>query len=359
MMSDGIQTRKTDHLRIAVSGRGAFERTTTLLDEVTLVHQALPEMALDEVDLSVEIFGRTLRAPLLIGAMTGGTQAAERLNADLASVAEELGVGLCLGSQRVMEEHPESAAGFAVRDLAPNTLIIGNLGLVQARQLGPEAVGELSRSVSADAMALHLNPAQELTQAEGDRDFRGGVETLCELRRALDVPLMVKETGCGLSREAGEAISAAGVEAVEVGGAGGTSWVRVESERDESRRWLGDVFSEWGVPTAASLVLLEGLPLTLIAGGGLRDSIDLARSLALGACACSVAQPVLSAYHHGGPKGARLYLSRLIDGLRTACLLTGCRRVTDLASTPRIVGPQLERWLCLARGNQPAATGVR
>jgi isopentenyl-diphosphate Delta-isomerase len=347
-MGDDIQARKDAHLEITASGRGAFTATSTLLEEVRLVHQALPELALEEIDLRIELFGRRLKAPLLVGAMTGGTETAATVNRELAAVAEDLGIGFCLGSQRVMAERPEAARSFRIRDAAPGVLLVGNLGLVQARDLGPEVVAELVASVGADAMAVHLNPAQELTQTHGDRDFRGCLDALRILGRTLSVPLLVKETGCGISREAGRALVEAGVGHVEVSGAGGTSWVRVEAAREPERAWVEALLGEWGIPTAASLLLLEDLPLVRIAGGGLRDALDVARAIALGASACAVAQPVLVAHREGGADGARRYLEGLIDGLRALCLLTGCRTVHDLWQAPRMLGPSLSAWRAAA-----------
>ncbi len=352
-MTTGIMKRKEAHLEIAASGQGAFQRTTTLLEEVHLVHQALSELCLDEIDLSVDILGRRLSAPLLIGAMTGGTSEAARINEDLAHVAADLGIGFCLGSQRVMEEPEGSSAGFRLRDDLKGLLLIGNIGLVQARQLGTASVLELAEAAGADAMALHLNPAQELVQAGGDRDFRGCLGALEELVVELPIPVIVKETGCGISMEVGEAIARAGAACIEVAGAGGTSWVRVEAMREGSNRVLGELLSEWGVPTGASLLALRDLPLTLIAGGGLRTALDLAAAMALGAKVCAIAQPVLAAYQTGGAEGARRYLSELIEGLRAVCMLTGSRSAADLAHARRVIGPTLERW---KEATRPRAT---
>lgn len=350
-VSDDIQARKEAHLTLAASGRGAFQEKTTLLEEVELVHQALPELALSEIDLSVDWLDRTLKAPILIGAMTGGTQTAAQTNRDLAAVAQELGLGFCLGSQRIMAENPATSPTFMVREVAPSVPILGNLGLMQAAKLGPKKVLRLSREVDADGMVFHLNPAQELTQSGGDRDFRGLCDALGELVRELDVPVVVKETGAGISAECGLRLRDAGVELVEVGGAGGTSWVRIEALRDPDMAWMGDIFGDWGIPTAASLVLLRKLPLGLIAGGGLRTAMDVGRSIALGARVCAVAQPVLAAYREFGREGARLYLLNLMEGLRAICLLTGARKVHDLWHVPRVLGPQLSGWW-LAEGGR-------
>ncbi len=347
-MSDDIHNRKKSHIEIASSERGRFARTTTLLDEVTLVHQGLPELSLDEIDTSIELFGRRLSAPLMIGAMTGGTNEAARINKDLAGLASSLGIGFCLGSQRIMVERPETESSFQVRDVAPNALIVGNIGVVQARAMDPVQVSRLVDAVGADAMAVHVNPAHELIQADGDRDFRGCVDTTGELASILPVPVIVKETGCGLSRQAAEALVGRGVLHVEVGGAGGTSWVKVEKERQTAQgkhtEKIGDVLGEWGIPTAASLSLLSDLPLTMIAGGGIRDGLDMARAVSLGATACAVAQPVLAAYRDGGVAGVRSLLEEMIGAFRAICLLTGSANSGALRDATRIIGPNLERW---------------
>ncbi len=342
--------RKDAHLEIAASGEGRFRSTTTLLEEVQLVHQALPERDLGAIDLTTEVLGRTLKAPLLLGAMTGGTKTAGEMNRALARVAQATGVGLCLGSQRPMLEDPGRADTYTVRALCPDVLLVANLGALQAARAEVDAVAELVARVEADALMLHLNPAQELLQPEGDRDFRGVLAGIERLVRALPVPVAVKETGCGLSRQAGRALRRAGVTWVEVAGAGGTSWPRVEARRTPERAHLIESLGEWGIPTAASLLLLEDLGLERIAGGGIRSALDVARALALGARACSVAQPALVALREGGPGGLQAWIEGLCEGLRALCLLTGAERPDDLWGVPRVLGPRLSAWQRLTEG---------
>ncbi|HEX5062032.1 MAG TPA: type 2 isopentenyl-diphosphate Delta-isomerase, partial [Kofleriaceae bacterium] len=225
-----IAKRKADHLEVAASGRADFARST-LLEQVHLVHQALPELALDDIELATELCGKQLRAPLVITGMTGGTAEASVVNKDLARAAQKAGVALGLGSQRAMAEHPELAASYQVRDVAPDVVLFGNVGAVQAKALGAARVVELAKSIGADALCIHLNPGQELIQENGDRDFRGLVDAIARVVDTGALPVIVKETGCGLSPQAARALVGAGIHTVDTAGAGGTSWVAVEAVR--------------------------------------------------------------------------------------------------------------------------------
>jgi isopentenyl-diphosphate delta-isomerase len=211
--------------------RSSFATKGTLLDQVQLVHQAIPEHHYDEIDLSTPLLGKVLKAPLVISAMTGGTDEAQAINRDLARAAETLGLGFGLGSQRAMLVRPETTRTFLVREHAPTALVLGNLGLVQAQRMSTDEVRMLCQTVGADALCIHLATAMELVQPGGDRDFRGGLETLRRLHHELGIPIVVKETGCGLSRQVGLMVRRVGITAVDVSGAGGTSWVGVETHR--------------------------------------------------------------------------------------------------------------------------------
>jgi isopentenyl-diphosphate Delta-isomerase len=209
----------------------------------------------------------------------------------------------------------------------------------------------LVRAVGADALCVHLNPAQELIQPGGDRDFRGGVDTIARLVRELGVPLVVKETGCGLSRRVGERLARAGVRTVDISGAGGTSWVKVEALRASAdERELGALFADWGIPTAASLLALRGLGLEPIASGGIRTGLDAAKAIALGARAVGVALPVFRAYRLGGRGAAGEFIARLTAGLRTAMVLTGARDVDALGRVPVVLGSRLREWVIAGGG---------
>jgi isopentenyl-diphosphate delta-isomerase len=345
-LAEPISERKRAHLDLCEQERVEYTGKTTLFEEVELVHDALPELAVDEIDTSVELLGKRLRAPLLITGMTGGTAEAAAINKALARVAEEHGIAFGLGSQRAMQRRPELAYTFAVRRHAPTALVLANLGLVQAAALGTAEVAALARAVGADAVCLHLNPAQELIQPGGDRDFRGGLATIRRLVRELPLPVVVKETGCGISRQVGERLAAAGVRTVDVAGAGGTSWVRVEGLRaPRAARALAEVFADWGIPTAAALLGLRGTGLELIASGGIRTGLDVAKAIALGARAAGVALPVFRAYREGGAAAAARFVEGLVAGLETAMVLTGARDLAALARTPVVLGRRLRDWV--------------
>ena len=340
-----ISQRKKDHLALCAGDNVAFRQKTTLLEEVDLVHCALPEMHADEVDSSVEFVGKRLEAPVVIAAMTGGTDEAAKINKDLAVVAEELGLAIGLGSQRAMFERPDTTWTFQVRDEAPKVPLFGNLGLVQARVMSTQQIADLCGEVGADALCVHLNPAMEIVQPGGDRDFRGGIDVFRRLIEELNLPIIAKETGSGLSRGVGSSLKSAGVEYVDISGAGGTSWVAVEAHRAESdQKALAEELWDWGLPTAASLVQLRGLGLQSIATGGLRTGSDVARAIALGASAGGLAAPVLKAYRADGREGAKRFLEGVIRTIRAIMLLTGSRTITELQRAPTIIGPRLKQW---------------
>jgi isopentenyl-diphosphate delta-isomerase len=343
-----ISRRKDDHLDLATSGDVGFKQTTTLFEHVRLVHDALPELSVDELDTSVELMGKRLRAPILIAGMTGGSDRAERINKELAAIAEARGYAFGLGSQRAMHKHPGKSSTYAVREVAPTTLLLGNLGIVQAAQMSNEDVQKLVDGVGADALCVHLNPAMELVQDEGDRDFRGGLATL-ERFLKLGLRVVVKETGCGLSGSVARRVRALGVEYVDVSGAGGTSWVAVETHRaSEKLRPLGQAFWEWGIPTAASVALCAPHGFRgIFATGGISSGLEIAKAIALGASAGGIARKALQALETGGTEGANTFFDRIEAELRAAMLLTGSRNLKALSKAPRMITGELAEWLKL------------
>src|SRR5690606_28568835 len=293
------------------------------------------------------ILGKTLRAPILIAAMTGGTERARRINKELAQIAEERGYAFGLGSQRAMQKNPEAVASYAVRDVAPTALILGNVGVVQAREASTDELEALVGQVGADALCVHLNPAMELIQSDGDRDFSRGLDTMARLCDQLSVPVVAKETGCGLSPDVLQRLKSAGVVHVDVSGAGGTSWVGVETRRaDASRRGLGEAFWEWGIPTAASVAYAARTGFeTVFATGGIGSGLDIAKAMALGANAGGIARQVLIALESGGRQGALDMLTGIEPEIRSAMLLTGRQTCAALRSASRIITGELKEWL--------------
>ena len=340
-----ISVRKADHLDLCTDGDVAFRTKTNLFEQVGLVHDALPELATDEVDLTTEFAGKTLKAPVFIAAMTGGVDRADTINRDLASVAEERGIGFAFGSQRPLLTKG-IRAGYEVRDEAPNALVLGNIGIVQAATTSSEQLAELVATCGADALVVHLNPAMEVVQPEGDNDFRGGLDTIARLVEDLPCPLVVKETGCGLSRHVGERIRALGVKWVDTSGAGGTSWVAVEANRATGmQKLLGEAFWDWGIPTAASVAQLSGLGLGICATGGIQNGVQITQALALGASCGGIARVFLQAHAAGGRDAVRDTAQRVIDEIRVAMLLCGARNAAELREKPLVLGPALSRWV--------------
>lgn len=320
-----IQSRKRKHLQVCLSERVEYQSLTTGLGRYRLRYRALPELALEEVDLSTRFLGKGLKAPFLIGAMTGGEENGARINRTLAEAAEHLGLGMMLGSQRVMLEKPQSLASFQVRGVAPSTLLVGNLGLVQLNKgYGLEQLRQAVSQVGADALALHINPLQEATQG-GDTDFRGLLGKLRTLLPEVPFPVMLKEVGHGIGKEVAEELRDLPIAALDVAGAGGTCWAKVEE-------WVrfGEVLHpelvEIGIPTAQALLesrgVLPGIP--LVASGGMRSGTDAAKALALGAQVVAVARPLLEPALEG--TGAVIaWLENFLWELRVALYAIGAR----------------------------------
>jgi len=337
-----------DQLELCATKDVGFSAKTTLLEQVELIHQALPELELDEIQTATQLLGKPLRAPIVIAAMTGGTAQAEALNRELASIAESRGYGFGLGSQRPMLQgrHEQS---YMVRSVAPNCLLLGNLSGVQARDISTDQVAELVAKVGADGLCVHLNPAMELIQPEGDRDFGGVAAALARLSQELPFPVVAKETGCGIGWPTAKKLAELGVRHVDVSGAGGTSWIGVETLRtDGATRQVGETLRDWGVPTAASIgyaVAAQPAFETVIATGGMATGLDIARAIALGADAAGFARPVLKAHRRGGRQGVEAFFLRLEAELRAVMLLVGAANVAELKKAPKLVGPELDRWL--------------
>ena len=294
-----IGTRKADHIRINLE-EDVRSGLTTGLERFRFIHQALPELDLEAVDPGVALFGRRLQAPLLISSMTGGTEQAGTINRTLAEAAQACGIAMGVGSQRAALEQPELAGSFQVRSLAPDILLLANLGAVQLNYgYGVAHCVQAVEMIQADALILHFNALQEAVQPEGETRFAGLLRQIEQVCRALPVPVVAKEVGWGFSKEDARRLAEAGVAAIDVAGAGGTSWSQVEMHRasDESQRRLAAAFIDWGIPTSQAILnVRQAAPeLLVFASGGLRNGVEIAKCLALGASLGGMAGPYLKA----------------------------------------------------------------
>ncbi|MHC5746406.1 MAG: type 2 isopentenyl-diphosphate Delta-isomerase [Nostoc sp.] len=299
-ISAQTQNRKADHIRICLEEDVQCDQITNGLERYRFTHCCLPELNHDDIDISTTFLGKKLDAPLLISSMTGGTEQAAIINQRLAKVAQHYKIAMGVGSQRVAVEKPQVADTFAVRKYAPDVLLFANLGAVQLNyKYGLDECLRVVDILEADALILHINPLQECIQPKGDTNFRGLIDKISILCSKLPVPVIAKEVGNGISAAIAQKLLAAGVAAIDVAGAGGTSWAKVESERAESplQRRLGRTFADWGLPTAECITTIRTIAkdVPLIASGGLRHGLDVATAIALGADIAGLAMPFLQA----------------------------------------------------------------
>lgn len=335
------KARKADHIRINLEENVQFPRLSTGLERFRFVHEALPELDMTQIDLSVDLFGHAVRAPLLISSMTGGTEAAERINLNLAIGAQARGIAMGVGSQRTGLEVDGTAGSFRVRSVAPDILLFANLGAGQLNK--GYTVDHCRRAVDmieADALILHLNPLQEAVQADGDWNWAGLLGKIGQVCAAVGVPVVAKEVGWGINGRLARRLADVGVAAIDVAGSGGTSWTEVEYHRapTERLRRITRTFADWGIPTADSLIQVrQAAPeLPAIASGGIRDGIDVAKCVALGATLVGLASPFLRAATVSDEAVVDA-IDLLADELRIAMFCTGAGDVTALREPGRLV----------------------
>ena len=332
-----ISARKSDHIRINLE-QNVQSGLTSGLERYRFIHQALPELNLEEVDLSQTIFGKILRAPVLISSMTGGTAEAATINRVLAEAAQATGIAMGVGSQRAAIEHPELASSFQIRPAAPDILLFANLGAVQLNyRYGVDECRRAVDMIQADALILHLNALQEAVQPEGDTRFAGLVDRIEAVCRTLPVPVIAKEVGWGFSEQDARRLANAGVAAIDVAGAGGTSWTQVEMHRaqNESQARLAAAFVDWGAPTAEAILnVRRAVPtLMVIASGGLRSGVDIAKCIALGANVGGMAGPFLKAAVRS-PDAVIQTIHEIRREIQTAMFAAGAGNIDQLKSTP-------------------------
>jgi isopentenyl-diphosphate delta-isomerase len=328
--------RKAEHIRLALEQR--MQLGVNYFDEYRFGHMALPEIDFDDIDLAVEFLVRRLAAPLLISSMTGGTEAAGLINRNLAAGAERTRIAVGIGSQRKALEDPAKADTFKVREVAPSVPLLANLGAVQLNYgLGIRECRQAVEMIGADALILHLNPLQEAIQPEGQRNFAGLLPKMGEIARALPVPVIAKEIGCGISAATARALAGQGIRIIDTAGVGGTSWARIEAQRAGDLD-LGEVFAGWGIPTPLSIQEVRsastsvddgGGGITVIASGGIRNGLDAAKALALGADLVGMAFPFLQAATES-PEKVVAKVERIVLELKICMFCLGVKTVAEL-----------------------------
>jgi isopentenyl-diphosphate delta-isomerase len=352
--------RKIEHIEICLDQEVQCQRPT-MFEDIDFIHNALPEINKDHIDLSINFFGLRADAPLVIAAMTGGHPKTKSMNQRLASAAEELGLPIGVGSQRAAVEDPSLADTFTVvREAAPSVPVIANIGATHV-EAAPEAVS----MIDADILAIHLNPLQEAIQPEGNCNSEGTLESIAAIVDLVDIPVIIKETGAGISSDVAKSLEEVGVAGIDVGGVGGTSWAAVEyfraqKEDDDLKAQLGLEFWDWGIPTALSVIMvLDSTNLDVIATGGVRNGLDIAKALALGATAAGIAHPLLRQAVYGSSLDVVVELERFIEGLRVAMYLTGSQKVEDLSSKQLILSGKLVQSLkSLGIDYQKVSSGI-
>jgi len=351
-LSRGLEERKIDGVRIPLEKDVQARDVTTLFEDVVLIHNALPELSFSEIDTSTNFLNHKFSAPILIDAMTGGVREAEVINGNLAAAAEELGLGMCVGSQRAGLESEKLASTYSIaRRNAPNAFIAGNIGAAQlAKGFTVDDAKRLVEMIRADALAVHLNPLQELIQPEGEPEFKGVLSKIRELVLGVGVPVIVKETGAGISKEVAVKLEVSGVSAVNISGAGGTSWAAVEHYRAEKRgdlakAGLGRLLWDWGIPTAASLIeVRRAVKIPVVASGGIRSGLDVAKSIVLGANLVGVAYPLLAEAVKSKEAVVGL-IRRMMLELKSTMFLVGAASIGELSKARYIVKGELAEWV--------------
>jgi isopentenyl-diphosphate delta-isomerase len=343
--------RKIDHIRLAIE-KPVESETDPGFKDVRLIHVGLPEMDLNDVDMSTTFLGRRLKAPLIIEPITGGVSEAAEINRNLAEAAEEAEVAIGVGSQRAALEDEDVAETYTVvREVASSVPVLANIGCPQL--LSDEAEEHVKKVVDmlkADALMIHLNPLQEAIQPEGETCFRGVLRRMAEIVKTLPVPVIVKETGSGISREVAGSLKSIGVSIIDVAGLGGTNWAAVEhyralEARNLQKARLGQSFRDWGIPTVASLLEVLSIPgIQVIASGGVRTGIDVAKAIALGAELAGLARPLLKPAVESG-EAVKKALMTVVEELKVSMFLTGSPNIKTLKRAPLIITGETYEWV--------------
>jgi isopentenyl-diphosphate delta-isomerase len=331
--------RKLEHLLLCANCDVEYKKSTGF-EDIELIHKALPEVNKEEIDISAKLFGKKMDAPLIISAITGGHPAATKVNRELAKAVDKKNIGMGVGSQRAAVENPELVSTYSVvRENAPDAVVIGNIGAPQI-QYAEQAAG----MIKADALAIHLNTLQEAIQPEGDIDARGYISSIEKASELIDMPIIAKETGAGISKEDAVTLEKAGVSAIDVAGSGGTSWAAVETYRAKDS-YMGNLYWDWGIPTAVSTIeVCEAVNLPVISSGGIRNGLEAAKALALGAEAVGIALPLLKDAYMGHEAVIKR-IEQFKESLKVAMFLVGASNIKELRKSNLVIRGKTREWL--------------
>ena len=346
------ERRKIEHIFICAQKDVYPSTKTTWFEDIEFIHNSLPEININDISLRTKFLGHTFNAPIIISGMTGGHPKTFEINKAIASVAEELGIGFGVGSQRAALDNPKLEYTFSVvRKYAPKSFIIGNIGASQIIKFrNCKTINKLVKMIDADALAIHLNPLQEVLQPEGEPTYQKVLEKIRMISDECNMPIIVKETGAGISYETAKRLSETKIAAIDIGGAGGTSFAKVEYYRNinknKEKAEISECFFDWGIPTAISICeVRKATNIPIIATGGIRCGIDATKALALNANIVGMALPILRAFFKNGERGIKSYILRFITELKFTMFLVGAKKVEDLRKVPIVISNRFQNWL--------------
>ncbi|MHA1379353.1 MAG: type 2 isopentenyl-diphosphate Delta-isomerase [Candidatus Helarchaeota archaeon] len=350
-MPKEITDRKLEHILICLEKNIESMHKKTGFQDVEFIHRALPELNFNELDISIEIFNHKFDAPILINAMTGGHEVSKIINENLARLADEFNIALVLGSQRAAIKDPKLEYTYNIaRKTSPKAFIIGNLGAPQiTKEFGMNEINKAIQMINANALTIHLNALQESLQDEGEPIYEGVLEALKKIKNQINIPLIIKETGAGIAREEVNLLKNSGVDAVDISGAGGTSWAAVEYHRTFKNGSfspeIAKTYWDWGIPTAISTIEASMIDISLITSGGIRNGLDIAKAIALGADLVGMSLPFLKAAYENNYELLKKIMNKCIKELKIAMFLTKSKNITDLKKSNLIISGYLENWL--------------
>ncbi|MBU1120524.1 MAG: type 2 isopentenyl-diphosphate Delta-isomerase [archaeon] len=338
------EERKNEHIEISLKENVQFKEKTNGFEDVELCYETLPEINKKEIELEKRFLGKKFNAPVMVTAITGGTKKAREINKDIALACEKTGIGMGLGSMRAMIEKKELSETYFVRDVAPEIFLAGNIGVMQLNEFSVKEIENALKEVKADAIAVHVNAAQEAFQEEGDTNFRGALEAINKFAGESNYPVIVKEVGHGINAKTARELEKTKVKAIDVEGSGGTSWIGIDSLRGNKE--IGETYWDFGIPTAASLIeVRKNFKREVIASGGIRNGMEIVKALVMGAELGGIALPVLEAQEKGGTEGVENYLNRIIEEIRTGMFLVGAKNLKELKGKKYIVKGNLRNWV--------------